>query len=295
MKITNKYYLPQSFVEMAKRDYEYEPKEYRVTSLLKGIRETILERRHDAEIERDVSDMIWMLFGTAVHSILERQQEGAEEIKETRLKINLGGYILSGQFDLYNAETKTITDYKTASVWKIIYGNYDDWKRQLLIYAYMLRSIGFKVENGEIVAILKDHSKRDAKTKESYPSLPVTKICFKFTEQDFLDIEYWLLQKFAIILDCESRTDDDLPPCTPEERFNSGDKYAVMKKGRKTALRVLDSEEDAKEWMKVNGGDEIQVRPGEDKKCNDGYCSVREFCNYYQQKRENDLSELRSF
>ena len=283
MIITNKLGLPQAFVEMAKSDFTAEPKTYRVTSLLKGIRETILEKRHADEIEQDVSDMIWLLFGTAVHGILEKQQEQGHEIKESRLSINMGEYTLSGQFDLYNAKEKKITDYKTCSVWKVIYGDYSDWRRQLLIYAYMMRQIGFDVNSGEIVAIMKDHSKRDAKYKADYPKLPVQVIKFDFTPEDFAEIESWLIDKFDEIRRCEQLPDDELPLCTPEERYNSGDKYAVMKKGRKTALRVLDSMEEAEKWMADNGGDEIEVRPGEDKKCAD-YCSACEFCNYYREK-----------
>lgn len=283
MIITNKYNLPQALVEVAKRDYEYEPNEYRVTSLLKGIRETILERRHENEIERDISDMIWLLFGTAVHSVLEKQQEKDCEIKESRIKIPIGNYILSGQFDLYNGETKTITDYKTASVWKIIYGNYEDWKRQLLIYAYMMRFIGFEVNKGEIVAMLKDHNKRDAKNKADYPALPVHKVTFKFTEQDFKGIKFWLMERFGDIAEAEKLHDDKLPICTAEERFNSGDKFAVMKKNRKKALRVLSSMEEAEKWKDDNEGDFIEIRPGEDKKCPD-YCSANQFCNYYKAK-----------
>lgn len=283
MIITNKLGLPQAFVEMAKSDFTAEPKTYRVTSLLKGIRETILEKRHADEIEQDVSDMIWLLFGTAVHGILEKQQEQGHEIKESRVSIDFGEYTLSGQFDLYNAKEKKITDYKTCSVWKVIYGDYSDWRRQLLIYAYMMRQIGFDVNSGEIVAIMKDHSKRDAKYKADYPKLPVKVIKFEFTLEDFVEIESWLIDKFDEIRRCEQLPDDELPLCTPEERYNSGDKYAVMKKGRKTALRVLDSMEEAEKWMEDNGGDEIEVRPGEDKKCID-YCSVCEFCNYYREK-----------
>ena len=283
MIITNKLGLPQAFVEMAKSDFTAEPKTYRVTSLLKGIRETILEKRHADEIEQDVSDMIWLLFGTAVHGILEKQQEQGHEIKESRLSINMGEYTLSGQFDLYNAKEKKITDYKTCSVWKVIYGDYSDWRRQLLIYAYMMRQIGFDVNSGEIVAIMKDHSKRDARFKAEYPKLPVQVIKFNFTLEDFAEIESWLIDKFDEIRRCEQLPDDELPLCTPEERYNSGDKYAVMKKGRKTALRVLGSMEEAEKWMADNGGDEIKVRPGEDKKCID-YCSVCEFCNYYREK-----------
>ena len=282
MIITNKLRLPQQLVNMAKRDYKFEPNEYRVTQLLKGIRETILERRHHDKIERDVSDMIWLLFGTAVHSVLEKHQEGDNEIKEARLKIPIGDYILSGQFDLYNAETKTITDYKTCSIQKVIRGEYEDWRKQLLIYSYMLQSIGFPVEKAEIIALMKDHSKSQAKIKADYPKQPVRKITFTFTEKDFAEIESWLHQRFEEIAKAEKLPDDELPLCTPEERFNSGDKFAVMKKGRKTALRVLDSYEKAEEWMEYNGGDYIEVRKGEDKKCQD-YCSACEFCNYYKE------------
>ena len=282
MIITNKLRLPQQLVNMAKRDYKFEPNEYRVTQLLKGIRETILERRHYHEIEQDVSDMIWLLFGTAVHSIIEHHKEADHEFKEERIKIRIGNYILSGKFDLYNAETKTITDYKTCSIWKVVNGDYEDWRRQLLIYAYMLQSIGFPVEKAEIIALMKDHSKSQAKRKSDYPEQPVRKITFTFTEKDFAEIESWLHQRFEEITKAEKLPDDELPLCTPEERFNSGDKFAVMRKGRKTALRVLDSYEKAEEWMEYNGGDYIEVRKGEDKKCQD-YCSACEFCNYYKE------------
>lgn len=280
MKITNKLGLPRPLVDMAERDYEYKDKRYSVTSLLKGIRETILLRRYHNEIEQDVSDMIWLLFGTAVHNVLEQHEEEGHEIKESKLEIPIGDYTLSGQFDLYNAETKKITDYKTCSVWKIIFGDFEDWKQQLLIYAYMLKTIGFEVNKGEVVALLKDHSKRDAKTKADYPRQPVSRIMFKFTEQDFCEIEKWLENKFAEIAIAEQLPDDELPLCTPEERFNSGDKYAVMKKGRKRAMRVLDSMDEAEQWKADNGGDFIEVRPGEDKKCID-YCSACEFCSHY--------------
>ena len=283
MIITNKLNLPSPFVSLAQRDYVYEPNEYRVTSLLKGIRETILERRHHKEIERDVSDMVWLLFGTAVHGILEKHQELGHELKEERIKVPIGDYILSGQFDLYNDETKIVTDYKTASVWKIIFGDFEDWRRQTLIYCLMLRKIGFDAQGGQIVAFLKDHSKRDAKIKSDYPQFPVQVVKFDFTDDDFKECEEWLMARFEEIAAAEKLPDDELPICTPDERFNSGDKFAVMKKGRKTALRVLDTMEEAEQWKAENGGDEIVIRPGEDKKCLD-YCAACEFCSYYKEK-----------
>lgn len=284
MIFTNEMNLPAPFVSMAQRDeYPLMSKEYRVTSLLKGVRETILERRHASEIKQDVADMVWLLFGTAVHGILEKHQESDTQIKETRLKAQFGEYTLSGQFDLYDDATHTVTDYKTASVWKIIFGDFSDWRRQLLIYCLLLRKAGFDAQRGEIVAILKDHSKRDAKLKADYPKLPVQKICFEFTEEDFAECEEWINERFAMIREAEALSDEEIPICTAEERFNSGDKFAVMKKGRKTALRVLDNKESAEQWMAANGGDYIDVRLGEDKKCAD-YCAACEFCSYFKEK-----------
>ena len=280
MRITNKLGLPESFVQMAKSDFTADENTYRVTSLLKGVRETILERRHEAEM--DVSDMIWMLFGTAAHAVLENTQETSTQIKEARLSEKINGRIISGKFDLYDEKTNTLTDYKTCSVWKIIYGNFDDWRRQLLIYAYLMTKAGFEVNKGEIIAVLKDHSKRDAKVKADYPKLPVNKIAFHFTTTDFEEIAEWLYAKVEELKLCETLPDGELPLCTTEERFNSGDKYAVMKKGRKTAMRVLDSIESAEKWQADNGGDYIDVRKGEDKKCVD-YCSVCKFCDYWQE------------
>ena len=117
---------------------------------------------------------------------------------------------------------------------------------------------------------------------------------FTFTDADFAECEEWLHKRFAEIAAAEKLDDADLPVCTPDERFNSGDKFAVMKKGRKTALRVLDSKEAAEQWKADNGGDFIETRLGEDKKCAD-YCSACEFCSYYQERKvaQNDGTETK--
>jgi hypothetical protein len=225
--------------------------------------------------------MVWLLFGTALHNVLEHHQESESELKEERLHIPVNGYILSGKPDLYDYATCKITDYKTASVWKIIYESFDDWRKQTLIYSYMMRQYGFPVHQAEIVAFLKDHRKAEAKRKADYPKLPVHPVKFRFDESDFADIEGWLHERMGLVKQLELLPDDELPICTQEERFNDGDKFAVMAKGRKTALRVLDSESEAQAWMAANKkGDSIERRKGEDKKCAD-YCFCNQFCNYY--------------
>ena len=271
---------------MASQDYKLADNEYRVTSLLKGTRELVLERRYHEEIEQDVADMIWLLLGTAAHKVLESFQEESYQIKEERLKVEVGDKVLSGQFDLYDANLKQVIDYKTTSVWKIIYGDFEDWRRQLLIYAYMLKQTGFEVEGGEIIAILKDHNKREAKTKDNYPPLPVKKVSFSFSEKDFAECGQWIEKRLEEIGICLKLPDNDLPICTEKERYNSGDRFAVMKHGQKKAVKLFDNEFDAHQHLtnllEVGKNCYIETRKGEDKKCKD-YCSVCEFCNYYKE------------
>lgn len=282
MKITNKVGLPQAFVELAKSDYTTPPNEYRVTSLLKGTKEAILEKRHYHETEQDVSDMVWLVLGSAVHLIAEKNPEQDSEFKEVRLKEEIDGLTVSGKFDLFDGKRGVLTDYKTCSVWKVIYGDFSDWERQLMIYAYLLHKAGFTVNKCEIIALMKDHSKRDAKNKAGYPQRPVQKITFECNDRELANIEIWLKAKIAEIKKMEQLIDDDIPECTEEERYNSGSKFAVKSKGRKTALRVLDSKEEAEQWIKDNSkGDFVEERKGEDKKCMD-YCSVCNFCSHYK-------------
>ena len=294
MKITNKLNLPKPFVSMVESDYQYKDKQYSVTSLLSdSLRETMLKRRYHNEIEQDVSDMIWMIVGNGIHYVLEQAEEEETEFKEEYLKVEIiKDYFLSGKADLYNAELKKITDYKTCSVWKIVYGDYEDWKKQALIYCWIFRVLGFEADKGEIVAIMKDHSKSKAKFDNSYPQFPVQTITFNFTKENFIEIEKFLVNRFNEIKELEKVSDKELPMCTLKDRFNSGDKYAVKKKANKTATKLHDTLEEAENHLKnleVNyaGIYEIEVRKGEDKKCLE-YCSVNEFCDYYKKNYKNE-------
>lgn len=290
MKLTNKLGLPQPFVEAVKREYTYKPKQYSVTSLLKGTMQTILERRYHDVLEQDVSEMVWLIFGTAVHSVLENAQESVSQLKENKLVIDIGDYKLSGIFDLYDDATKTVTDYKTGTTWKVIFDDWEDYRKQLLMYAYMLNTIGFDCRRGEIVMLLKDHSKTKAKTDSSYPQEPVYVKKFDFTDEDLKNVETFIYRKFEEIKRCETLSDEELPVCSAEERWHKGDTYAVMKEGRKSALKLCVSEEEAKAYIQSKGLDKkhyIEFREGKDGKCEE-YCTVKNHCPFYKKKHEGN-------
>ena len=278
-------------MDAVQREYTVKEIQYSVTSLLKGTMQSILERRYADVVEQDVSEMVWAIFGTAVHSILEKGKETDTQLKENKIVIDIDDeYKLSGIFDLYDESTKTVTDYKTGSVWKVIFDEWDDYRKQLLMYAYMLRTIGFECEKGEIVLLLKDHSKTKAKTDANYPDAPVYVKRFYFSEDDFEEIEKFIYSKFEELKRCEQLSDDEIPPCTPEERWHKGDTWAVMKEGRKTAIKVFDDFLDADKYcesINLDGKHYIQFREGKDSKC-DEYCNVAEHCPFYKKKYEDN-------
>jgi hypothetical protein len=289
VKITNKLGLPQQFVS-AVSTREPKPMEISATQLLQGTKSILLQKRHYNEIEIDVADQIWMIFGTAIHSVLERHSEGKNEIKEERLYKMVDDYSVSGQFDLYDAVSKRVIDFKSTSVWKIVYQDYSDWRKQLLIYGWLLKDAGFEVNSGQIIALLKDHSKTKASSDANYPSEPVATINFTFSEQDFAEIEQFVRDKVQDLKEKSKMDDDSIPPCTPAERWQSDTKYAVMKEGRKTAVKLHDTEESARtQLVELGAKHYIQTRPGEDKKCKD-YCNCNKFCNYYMAQIREDES-----
>ena len=84
-------------------------------------------------------------------------------------------------------ENEILYDWKSASTWKVVYKDFDDWKKQGLTYAWLMKQHGLNVKKCRFVAMLKDHSKTDAKHKPDYPQLPVCVYEFDVTEADLLE------------------------------------------------------------------------------------------------------------
>lgn len=295
MKITNKYNLPEQLVNLVNSEYKPTPQQYSCTTILKPTRQIILERRYQDLIEQDVSEMIWMIFGIAVHSIIENSSEGEGQFKEEKLKVDLGkyskeleGYKLSGRSDLIDLLEKKIIDWKTCSAWKVIYKDFEDWRKEMLIYAWAVKDMGLEINSGEAIAFIKDFNKTKSKTEIDYPDLPIYVKKFKFTDKEFEEIQNYIINKFLEIKANEDVTDEELPMCSLEERWNDGDSYIVKKIGNKRATKIHQTLEEAQKHLdsledKYPHTYEIETRKGIDKKCLE-YCSCKEFCPYYRSK-----------
>lgn len=285
--ITNRLNLPKPFVDAATSSHSYKPNRYSVTEVLGGTCEAVLKRRHAGDGEEDVADRVWAILGTAVHKVLESAHSGPQQHQEQWLcvPIDVDGktYELSGIFDLYDEDTGTVTDWKVTSTWQVTFGDFDKWRMQTLAYCWMLRQNGHDAHRGQVVAILRDHSQRKARTERDYPPHPVHVSEWEFTEEDFEEmgraVGEWMLEASRQ----ERLSDGELEPCSPEKRWNKQDKWAVMRDGRKRAVRLFEDEGKAMRYLKAYQTQEpkshIEFRKGEDTRCQ-SYCSVAKFCPY---------------
>lgn len=284
MIITNEYDLPQPFVDAVSRNYEYKEKRYSVTSILKGYKENLLTRRHHKQIKVDCADSIWMILGSAVHKILEESNTDKHLLKELKLEMQTeNGYTLSGIIDLYDMKNQEVIDYKTGTIWKVKFDDWEDYKKQLLYYIVLLEANGYECYNAKNVMILKDHSKREAQYDSTYPKFPIYIKEYEFTSKEIEDAKLEIEEIFKDIERLENALDDELPMCSKKQRWAKDDKYAVMKKGNKKAVRLLDTEEQAQEYINNGKGDYVEFRQGEDTKCQQ-YCVCKQYCNYYKEK-----------
>ena len=254
MLITNKYNLPEAFVKAIQNSRHNADGCLSATTLLKGTKEIILENRHFDKITVDASDEVWSVFGTAVHAILEHQED--EAFKEESFSVDVLDYKVTGKVDRYDMKHETIEDWKTASVWKVIFHDFEDWKRQGLIYTWLLRQSGLDP-----------------------------------TEDELTSIEAYIKEKVFDVSQNAEKKDDEIAECSPSERWATPTKWAVMKEGRKTAVKVCDTEEEALNFIEELEKDKdkhfVEERKGQDKKCSD-YCACCEFCSYYKAMKKSE-------
>lgn len=283
MKLLNSMNLPQAFCNAVNLERHNEKGCYSATTLLKGTTSTILTDRHFDEIEVDVADCVWQIWGTAVHKIFE--DSGIDGLKEERFEVPVSHSKVTGRVDLFDEKNGVLYDWKTASTFKITFNDFSDWKKQGLIYAWLMKQNGIEVKKCRFIALLKDHSKSKAKTDADYPQMPVYNYEFEVTETDLAEIENFITTRIADLEKAELIPDAELPPCSEEERWHQKGKVAVMKEGRKTAIKLFDTKEEAEQNMKALGGTYLEERKGCDRRCSE-YCNCNTFCPYYKKTME---------
>ena len=280
MIITNKLNLPEGFVKAVSTEKHNAEGSLSATTLIHGIKEIILTDRYWDSLEDDVSDRIWAIWGQAVHSLLE--SEGENDFTEQPMSYKVGDIIVTGRIDNYDMKHGVIADYKTAPVIKVKLGNFSEWHSQGMIYGWLLTKNNFLAKHCRFITLLKDHSKTEVLRDSQYPKSPVYIYEFPITKQGLFRTGIFIRNKVEEHKRCLMLKDNDIPPCTPKERWDRPPVFAVMKSGQKRAVRLFKKREEADLLASVKGENHyVEYRKGESVKCS-SYCLCKHYCNFYQ-------------
>ena len=288
MKITNNFGIPETVMNVIHTPrYDKGESQISATEILNSPRIVQLKRKHWDELEQDASEMVWSMFGSAVHEILQHGKSD-HHIVEERIFIEFQGWKISGAIDLQEVyeDGIVISDYKVTSAWTVM-NEKEDWANQLNLYAWLVeKKKQKKVKGLQIVAIIRDWSRRDAQTKENYPKAPIVTIPVLLW--DFESREQYVTKRLALHNDAffAAHTEEGMPECTSEEMWERPTTYAVKKDGNvraKSVHETLEAAQEALAQIKPKKGESfsIEVRQGGRTRC-ESFCQVAPFCSQHQ-------------
>lgn len=278
-------YPPALVAALESRVYKPQSMIIRVSELIGPPLIRYLTMKHWDDLEYDIEREVPAFMGTCMHQVLKKFAP-PNTIPERRqwheVKIEEGNLWVTGEDDLYDVGSKVISDYKQIAAFKFIKRDFQDWENQLNMYAYLHRVNGEEVRGLHIWAFIKDFS--DPKSKSAgYPPARCVQIQLPLWNEE--------KQKEYIEERVKVHLNTTISECTPKERWARKTTYALMRNGRKSAVKVEETMESLENWCRNNNISprhapyHIEERPGGDARC-DAWCAVKPFCPRFTTTKE---------
>lgn len=267
--------------------YTGDQSDYSITTLIDSPQVAKLKKKHTSALTEPIEERLAALIGTAVHNMLTKACLGLKDVEVAkRFSATMLGSTVSGECDkitLLPSGGYKITDWKVvrAKSMKFDSGVKLAWVQQLNCYAALARLNGLKVEELEVITIIKDWAKSDLVTSATYPKLPILRH----------PVNVWSDKESCDYLVERVRTHqvEDLKDCTEEERWARKPVHAVHEKlaggsgYKKRATRLFPTSAEAEAFILERGlKASIQFREGRSIRCEGNYCGVSEFCEQFK-------------
>ena len=269
--------LPKSLLNYISND-SYDagsiPVDISATRLKDTPRISRLFKQHRDKIKINHLDKGFAKLGEAWHKAME-ESSPPDWICEKRFYADVNGYVISGAIDglepvgknLYN-----VWDYKLMSSYKAK-TDLSEFVKQLNTYAYILKKNNINVKNLYISAMIRDWTVN----RISDPNYPQTNLpVFKLEKWDDKVTEKYVIERV------KHHTQKELPECTDEEMWSTGDTYIVESLKAGKVMKVFQTKEEAEQHPSViKGTAKVDRRASERLRCK-RYCEVSDFCDQYQ-------------
>lgn len=287
-------------------DYVSDPKYISATSLLKPVRQIILEKRLEGSPDGDISDMITSKYGTSIHSGIEEawtspklpdnlRKLGLNEATIDRIKINpsepkegdiniflekrstrkINGWTVGGKFDL--VIDGKLYDNKSTSTWSYIYGSrVEDYTKQLSIYRWLNTDLVID-DHFTINYIFTDWSQTKALQQKDYPQCRIISKDYELME--LADIERYIKNKLDKVDKYINAEETEIPECTDEELWREPPKFKYYKDPTKLAkaTKVFESQLEANAYCLEKGTGIVIPVSGSVRRC--AYCRCFNQCS----------------
>lgn len=310
---TNETNIPLSMaLWLVSDDYDYNPDPFTIsaTTILKPIRSLILSRKIDGEVTIDLSTMVNMRMGTAIHDGIEKAwRQGPEKIQELLNKLNvprsvqkrlvvnpeiiednmipiflenraakrIGKWTVTGKYDF--VMDYTVEDHKSTGVYNYIrQSNAHKYKLQASIYRW-LNPEKINRDYMMINYLFTDWSKLSAVKDKDYPQHRI--LAQKIPLLSIEETETFIKGRLNQLEQLADVSQKNLPRCTPSELWQDDPKFKYFKNPNKTSgrsTRTLDSLAEAEHIKSQNGGVGViipAVKPA--KFCQ--YCPGKQICS----------------
>lgn len=238
MRITNSFNLPDPVyrtVCWAVERYEG-PKAAEIThtrrisaaTLINPPRLTMLRAQHDADLEVDASNLLFLVQGIAFHFMMGRVGFGTESIGgaparpyvEAQIERSHRGWTITGQFDVLDGTT--ISDWKWTAIWSLTVPR-SEWEAQLNVYRWLAASKGLEVDSLQTWALLRDWSPAKAAGNRRLPPVPFARLdqpAWSVVElEEYIDARISVYEEAVRVVE-QTGDPNQVPVCGAEERWN---------------------------------------------------------------------------
>ena len=294
VKYTNKYKFPKTIYNLLALETYEKSGDISVTTLIGPPQINVLRVKHEDEMVIDVKDRMFSVFGTAVHSMLEQVFEEGDLVEKrliTPITTPLGTLELSGKPDLLDKEGN-LRDYKVTSGWSVLHGEAKpEWEAQLNIYKWMLEQEGYEVRRLVIDAIIRDWGESLARRTDGFPKTMYKRVPINIWSKE--RVENYIQDRTILH---QQAIGGEVVECTEEERWARPSQYAVMKRGRKKALKLFQACDIEQAYLmadRLKAGHYVEYRSGQNIRC-EKYCDVAKYCKQYATIKEINEKEMLS-
>lgn len=161
-----------------------------------------------------------------------------------------------------------------------------EWEQQLNINSYIIKKhLGWRSKGLQVGVIFRDWKQSELekyihKDDASFPAYPVMMV----------DIPLWsetkqadyIMERLAVHQNAVGLSDEELPECTKKERWERGEKWAVMTGKTKRAVKLLDDPAEADLLSAQTKNGRVEHRPAKAVRC-ESWCDAKPWCSFAQE------------